>query len=105
MAEINKALEIDKDLGYARATREAILADIKRAEEARSKATAQQEAKIGQEAHRVRARAASDKGDYDGAISALSELILEGQYVTLDLSRFGYERIARNQPIVEENVV
>ena len=36
---------------------------------------------------------------------ALSELIAEGRYVTLDLSRFGYERIAKNEPIVEENVV
>ena len=36
---------------------------------------------------------------------ALSELITEGQYVTLDLARFGYERIPRNEPIIEENVV
>ena len=36
---------------------------------------------------------------------ALAELITEGRYVTLDLSRFGFERIAGNQPIIEENVV
>ena len=36
---------------------------------------------------------------------ALAELITEGRYVTLDLSRFGFERIAQNRPIIEENVV
>jgi len=36
---------------------------------------------------------------------ALAELILEGRYVTLDLSRFGVERVAAGQPIIEENVV
>ncbi|WP_328587480.1 NAD(P)/FAD-dependent oxidoreductase [Algihabitans albus] len=36
---------------------------------------------------------------------ALAELIAEGRYVSLDLSRFGYERIAATQPIIEKNVV
>lgn len=36
---------------------------------------------------------------------ALAELLTEGRYVTLDLSRFGFERIAAGQPIIEENVV
>ena len=35
----------------------------------------------------------------------LAELIATGRYQTLDLSPLGYERIARNQPIVELNVV
>jgi FAD-dependent oxidoreductase domain-containing protein 1 len=36
---------------------------------------------------------------------ALSELILEGAYKSIDLTRFGYERVARNQPLAELNVV
>lgn len=36
---------------------------------------------------------------------ALAELISEGRFVTLDLSRFGFARIATGQPVVEENVV
>ena len=35
----------------------------------------------------------------------LAELIATGRYQTLDLSPLGYERIVRNQPIVERNVV
>jgi len=36
---------------------------------------------------------------------ALAEQILHGGYVSLDLRRFGPERIARDEPIVEANVV
>ena len=36
---------------------------------------------------------------------AISELIAYGEYRTLDLSRFGFERVLRNQPILELNVV
>jgi FAD-dependent oxidoreductase domain-containing protein 1 len=36
---------------------------------------------------------------------ALAELIAHGQYRTLDLSRFSYERVLRNEPIRELNVV
>lgn len=36
---------------------------------------------------------------------ALAELICEGRYVTLDLSRLGPERLAENRPVIEENVV
>jgi sarcosine oxidase len=36
---------------------------------------------------------------------ALSELILGGAYRSIDLTRFGYERVARNQPLAELNVV
>jgi glycine/D-amino acid oxidase-like deaminating enzyme len=35
----------------------------------------------------------------------LAELIATGRYQTLDLSPLGYERIARNEPIRELNVV
>ena len=34
---------------------------------------------------------------------ALAELIAHGEYRTLDLSRFGYERVIRNEPLVETN--
>ena len=36
---------------------------------------------------------------------ALSELIAYGGYRTLDLHRFGYGRILRNEPLREINVV
>jgi FAD-dependent oxidoreductase domain-containing protein 1 len=36
---------------------------------------------------------------------AIAELILHGRYVTLDLTRFGYDRVLRNAPIRELNVV
>ncbi len=32
---------------------------------------------------------------------AITELILDGRYVSLDLSRFGYDRITRNEPLSE----
>lgn len=35
----------------------------------------------------------------------LSELILHGRYKTLDLSDFGYARIAANRPLLERNVI
>ena len=34
---------------------------------------------------------------------ALSELIVDGAYRSLDLSRFGYERVLANEPIIETN--
>jgi sarcosine oxidase len=36
---------------------------------------------------------------------ALTELILEGGYKSIDLTRFGYERVAKNEPLAELNVV
>ncbi len=36
---------------------------------------------------------------------ALSEMILEGAFKSIDLTRFGYERVAKNQPLAELNVV
>ena len=40
-----------------------------------------------------------------GAGRAISELILEGRFKTIDLKRFGCERIATAQPIFELNVI
>ena len=36
---------------------------------------------------------------------ALAELIVDGHYRTIDLTRFGYERIARGEPLIERNVI
>jgi len=36
---------------------------------------------------------------------AISELILQGRFVTIDLTRFGYERIAAGRPLLELNVI
>ena len=36
---------------------------------------------------------------------AVAELILQGGYRSIDLTRFGYERFARDEPILELNVV
>ena len=36
---------------------------------------------------------------------AISELILRGRFTTIDLSRFGWERIAANRPLFELNVI
>ena len=36
---------------------------------------------------------------------AIMELLLEERYRTIDLSRFGFERIITNSPIFEQNIV
>jgi len=36
---------------------------------------------------------------------ALAELIIQGRYVTLDLSDLGYDRILANRPLIERNVI
>jgi len=40
-----------------------------------------------------------------GVGRGLAELIMHGRYVSLDLSPLGYERVARGQPLLEQNVV
>lgn len=37
--------------------------------------------------------------------NAVAELIVHGGFRTIDLTRFGYERIARKQPLFEKNVI
>lgn len=37
--------------------------------------------------------------------NAIAELIVHGGYRTIDLTRFGYERILRNAPLFEKNVI
>lgn len=36
---------------------------------------------------------------------AVMEYIIEGKYLTVDLSRFRFERVITNQPIFEQNIV
>ena len=36
---------------------------------------------------------------------AVAELLCQGRFTSIDLTRFGYERFARNEPILELNVV
>lgn len=36
---------------------------------------------------------------------ALSELILDGKFITIDLSQFGFERFLNKEPIIETNVI
>jgi len=37
--------------------------------------------------------------------NAISELVIDGRYKTIDLTRFGYDRIRRNAPLFEKNVI
>jgi glycine/D-amino acid oxidase-like deaminating enzyme len=37
--------------------------------------------------------------------NAIAELVIHGGYRTIDLTRFGYGRIARNEPLFEKNVI
>jgi len=40
-----------------------------------------------------------------GAGNAIAELIIDGSYRTIDLARFGYERITARRPLKEANVI
>jgi hypothetical protein len=35
----------------------------------------------------------------------VAELIVHGAFQTIDLKRLGYERVARNEPLAEKNVI
>ena len=37
--------------------------------------------------------------------NAIAELIVHGAYRTIDLSRFGYDRVVHNEPLFEKNVI
>ncbi len=37
--------------------------------------------------------------------NAIAELIVHGTYRTIDLARLGYDRVARNEPLFEKNVI
>lgn len=37
--------------------------------------------------------------------NAIAELICHGEYLTIDLSRLGYGRITRNEPLFEKNII
>ena len=37
--------------------------------------------------------------------NAISELVIDGRYKTIDLVRFGFDRIRNNQPLFEKNVI
>ena len=37
--------------------------------------------------------------------NAIAELIVHGTYRTIDLTRLGYDRIVRNEPLFEKNVI
>ena len=37
--------------------------------------------------------------------NAISELVIDGRYKTIDLTRFGFERIRNNRPLFEKNVI
>lgn len=37
--------------------------------------------------------------------NALSELLIDGKYSDIDLTRFGYERLITNKPVREINVI
>ena len=37
--------------------------------------------------------------------NAISELVIDGRYKTIDLTRLGFARIRDNQPIFEKNVI
>jgi FAD-dependent oxidoreductase domain-containing protein 1 len=40
-----------------------------------------------------------------GAGNAVAELIVHGRFLTIDLARFGYERIAERRPLKEINII
>ena len=35
----------------------------------------------------------------------VSELVIDGRYKTIDLARFGFDRIRNNKPLFEKNVI
>lgn len=36
---------------------------------------------------------------------AISELIIDGKFTSIDLSRFGFDRLVDNEPMMEANIV
>ena len=40
-----------------------------------------------------------------GCGRAMAELILEGRYVSIDLTRFGWQRVVDNKPLPERGII
>jgi tetratricopeptide (TPR) repeat protein len=100
---VDKALELQKDMEYAKLVRDSILADIKSAEERTKRPQTSPEAKPPprrddpSEAMRTRAYASLQKGDHDLAIAEYTELILGGSRVSGDYANRGTAYASKQQ--------
>jgi tetratricopeptide (TPR) repeat protein len=95
LTHVDKALEIDKDLAYAKSIRDSIQADIKRAEDEKKRPQSSNQVtppprrEDPMDAHRERAFAELEKGDNDMALALFNEVILGGNPISNDYSNRG----------------